>query len=235
MPQCARTRCHGGTCWRSRWRSLRPGWRACCRVLRPAVDGDSQPAALKPTAPGEGVLSHAVPRARLGAGRDIRQARGAVARHRLLPVIPLGSVAEGHLELAAGGPRAGHAGAEVASTTPCPWPTAQPRAAPVRIDAGGPAVAGGATAPCTAPAQAATLTHRSRSVGGWTCSAAWAQAIGKSAWVGAAQALVDSTTLNTHRYRTRRMTDSAADRSAARPRATLVAAGRPWCLAAHTT
>lgn len=45
------------------------------------------------------------------------------------------------------------------------------------------------------------------------------------------QALVNSTTINTNHDRTRRMTDSAADRSAARPRAASLAAGSPSCAA----
>lgn len=84
-----------------------------------------------------------------------------------------------------------------------------------------------AAVPCTADAHP-TTTRMSRSATVWIGRAARGQLTGNSAWVDAPQALVNSTTINTNHDRTRRMTDSAADRSAARPRAASLAAGSPF-------
>lgn len=159
-------------------------------------------------------------------------------RHRVQPVIALGAVAESHLELAAARPRAGRAGADAvgaANAAPCPWPTGRAPAATALVGMGEQAVAGPGR--CALRGQVAGRHADAQVALGWRLGMqrGLTQAIGKSAWVGAAQALVDSTTISTNRYRTRRMTDSAADRSAARPRATSVAAGRPSRLAARTT
>ncbi|MCL1501090.1 hypothetical protein M3O57_15755 [Xanthomonas nasturtii] len=75
----------------------------------------------------------------------------------------------------------------------------------------------------------------SRSATAWGGNAARDQLIDNSAWVDAPEALVDSTTINTNHDRARRTTDSVADRSAARPRAALMAAGSPSCMPARWT
>lgn len=150
------------------------------------------------------------------------------------PLVALGSVAESRLDLATARPRAGRARADarafrVIGLADLAWRLARPCRQPSPSKRLISRSQAWAAVPCTADAHP-TTTRMSRSATAWIGKAARGQLTGNSAWVDAPQALAHSMTISTMRIRTRRMTDSAADRSAARPRAASLAAGSPSCV-----
>ncbi len=152
------------------------------------------------------------------------------------PLVALGSVAESRLDLATARPRAGRARADarafrVIGLADLAWATRQTT---FSIEAPDQSIAGMGSGSL----HCRRASHDDPHV-------AFGDRLGRQGCAGPTdrqfglgrrpQALAHSMTISTMRIRTRRMTDSAADRSAARPRAASLAAGSPSCVGPRLT